>query len=311
MGAAICAMHYTGMAAATFTASVVPPNTAHSVTVTSLGTIGIITVTLLVLGFAILSSYVDRRFHAQTLELALAQTRMQLADAGRAVSFGELAASIAHEINQPLGAIANSASACSRWLALRPPNIDEAREAAAQAVRESNRASEVIARIRALLKKEPPASDRLDLNEVIQEVLNLTSSEIAAERITVIAELAPDLPAIAGDRVQLTQLLLNLFTNAIEAMTAVQNRPRELRIQSRVESNAVQVSVQDTGMGFAQEQLDRMFQPFYTTKRAGIGMGLSISRSIVEAHGGRLWAVAGDSRGAVFYLTLPKAHGGM
>jgi NO-binding membrane sensor protein with MHYT domain/nitrogen-specific signal transduction histidine kinase len=309
MAAAICAMHYTGMAAASFTASGVPPNSSHSVTVTSLGTIGLITVTLLVLGFAILSSYIDRRFHTQAVELALAQARMEFADIGRAASLGELAASIAHEINQPLGAIANSASACLRWLAAQPPNLDEAREAASNAVRESNRASEVITRIRALLKKEALASDRVDLNEVIREVLSLTSNEIAQERIAVRADLAASLPFVLGDRVQLKQLVLNLVTNAIEAMTSVQNRPRELRIQSAMDSDAIEVSVQDTGTGLDREQLDRMFQPFFTTKQAGIGMGLSISRSIVEAHGGRLWAVSLDSHGAVFHFTLPKAHG--
>jgi signal transduction histidine kinase len=234
---------------------------------------------------------------------------MEFAHIGRAASLGELAASIAHEINQPLGAIANSASACLRWLAAQPPNLDEAREAAAHSVRESNRASEVITRIRALLKKEALASDRVDLNEVIREVLSLTSNEIAQERIAVRADLAASLPFVLGDRVQLKQLVLNLVTNAIEAMTSVQNRPRELRIQSAMDSDAIEVSVQDTGTGLDREQLDRMFQPFFTTKQAGIGMGLSISRSIVEAHGGRLWAVSLDSHGAVFHFTLPKAHG--
>lgn len=309
LGAAICAMHYTGLAAAVFRASGVPPNSSYSVTVTPLGTIGIITVTLLVLGIAILFSFIDRCFHANALELALAQARMELADLGRAASLGELAASIAHEINQPLGAIANSTSACLRWLAMQPPNLDEAREAAAQAVRESNRAGEVIVRIRALLNKEPPASDRLDLNEIIRDVLNLMSKEITEARITVRTALAPDLPPVLGDRIQLKQLILNLVINAIEAMNPVRDRPRELRIQSAMDSDAVHVSVQDTGIGFDREQLDSMFQPFFTTKPSGIGMGLSVSRSIIEAHGGRLWAVSNDSHGAVFHFTLPKARG--
>jgi NO-binding membrane sensor protein with MHYT domain len=309
MAAAICVMHYTGMAAATFTASGIPSDFSHSVTVTSLGTLGIITVTLLVLGFTILSSFVDRRFHAQALELVTAQARLELAYVGRAASLGELAASIAHEINQPLGAIANSASACLRWLSVQPPNLDEARHAATHAVRESNRASEVIARIRALVKKEPPASHRLDLNEIIREVLNLTSNEVAKARITLNTDFAPGLPPILGDRVQLKQVVLNLVTNAIEAMTPLQDRPRELRVQSATDSDAIQVSVQNTGIGLHPEQLDRIFQPFFTTKPSGIGMGLSISRSIIEAHGGRLWAESLDSHGAVFHFTLPKPRG--
>jgi NO-binding membrane sensor protein with MHYT domain len=202
MGAAICAMHYTGMAAATFTASEVEPDLSHSVAISALGTIGIITVTLLVLGFAILSSSVDRHFHTQRVELALARARMEFAYVARTASLGELAASIAHEINQPLGAVVNSASATERWLAMQPPNIAEAREAAAHVVREANRASEVIRRIRALLKKEKPAMEPLDLNEIIGEVLRMTGDEIAAADVSVQADLSESNPHALGDRVQ-------------------------------------------------------------------------------------------------------------
>jgi signal transduction histidine kinase len=309
MGTAITSMHYTGMASATYIASGVPPNPSHTVNVTSLGAIGIITVTLLVLGFAILSSFVDRRFQAQGLELALAQARTELANVGRAASLVELAASIAHEINQPLGAIANSAGACLRWLALQPPNLEEARQAAEHAVGESNRAGGVITRIRALVNREPPASERVNVNEIVCEVLNLESSEIAKARITVSTDLAADLPPLSGDRIQLKQLVLNLVTNAIESMNSVQDRPRKLRVQSAADSDNIHVSVQDTGIGIKREQLDRIFQPFFTTKPQGIGMGLSISRSIVEAHGGRLWALSADSSGAAFHFTLPKTQG--
>jgi C4-dicarboxylate-specific signal transduction histidine kinase len=309
MGAAICAMHYTGMAAATFMASEVEPDLSRSVSVSSLGTIGIITVTLLVLGFAILSSFVDRRFHAQALELALAQAKMELAYISRAASLGELAASIAHEINQPLGAVVNSASASLRWLAQRPPNLEEAREATTRTVCEANRASEVIARVRALLKKEPPKMERVDVNEVIREVLALAGTEIAKSRVTIKTNLAADSPTVMADRVQLQQVLLNLVTNAIEAMKSVEDRPRELRIQSATESDAVQVSVHDTGVGLDQEDVERIFRPFFTTKREGIGMGLAISRSIIEAHGGRLWAAARSLHGAVFQFSLPQANG--
>lgn len=309
MGSAICAMHYTGMAATTFVASAVEPDLTQSVSVSILSTIGIIIVTLLILGVAMLSSLVDRRFEAQALQLALAQANTELVYVGRAASLGELALSLAHEINQPLGAVVNSASAASRWLANEPPDLQEAREAATQTVREANRASEVIARIRALLKRETPRMERLDFNEVIHEVLALAGNEIARGRVVVKSDLSATAPTVSGDRVQLQQALFNLIINAIEAMHAVKNPPRELRITSTTDSGVVQVSVEDTGVGLGQEDLDRIFHPFYTTKRDGIGMGLSISRSIIEAHGGQLWASSRSARGAVFQFTLPKADG--
>ena len=309
MGAAICAMHYTGMAAATFRASGVQPDVSHSVSVSSLGTSGIITVTLLVLGFAMLSSFVDRRFHAQALEVAVAQAKMELAYVGRAASLGELAASITHEINQPLGAVVNSASASLRWLVMQPPNLEEAREAATRTVREATRVSEVIAGIRALLKKETPQMERLDLSEVIREVLALAGNEIIKGHIAVKTDFAADVPAVLGDRVQLEQVIFNLITNAIEAINPVEDRPRELRIRLKTDSDSVQVSVEDTGVGLGDEDLDRIFRPFYTTRRGGIGLGLSISRSVIEAHGGRLWAAARSPRGAVFQFSLPKDEG--
>jgi two-component system, sensor histidine kinase and response regulator len=309
MGIATCAMHYTGMAAATFTPSGAEPDLSHSVTVSALGTTGIITVTLLVLSFAILSSVVDRRFRAQALEMALAQTKVELARVGRATTLGELATSIAHEINQPVGAVVNSASATLRWIATQPPNLEEARAAAARTVREATRASEVITRIRAVLKNEPPQMERLDLNEVIREVLTLAGAEIEKGRVAVKTAFAADAPAILGDRVQLQEVMLNLITNAIEAMNSVEDRPRELRIETVTDSGAVRVCVQDTGVGLDQDDLDRIFRPFFTKKRGGIGMGLSISRSIIEAHGGHLSAAARRAHGAVFQFSLPKADG--
>jgi two-component system sensor histidine kinase/response regulator len=309
MGSAICVMHYTGMAATTFVASGVEPDLTQSVSVSALGTTGIIIVTLLTLGLAMLSSLVDRRYEAQALQLALAQANMELVYVGRAASLGELALSLAHEINQPLGAVVNSAGAALRWLANEPPDLQEAREAATQTVREANRASEVIARIRALLKKETPRMEGLDFNEVIHEVLALAGNEIAKGRVVVKSDLSATAPTVSGDRVQLQQVLFNLIINAIEAMHAVKDPPRELRITSTTDSSVVQVSVEDTGVGLGQEDLDRIFHPFYTTKRDGIGMGLSISRSIIEAHGGQLWVVSRSPRGAVFHFSLPKADG--
>ena len=311
MAAAICAMHYTGMAAATFTTSGVVPDPSDSVSVSLLGTAGIISVTLLILGFAILSSFVDRRFHAQALQLVSAQAQVELASVSRAAYLGELAASIGNEINQPLGAVVNSASASLRWLAMQPPNLAEAREAATRTVREANRASEVIARVRALLKKETPQMERVDLNEVIRETLTLAGDNIVKGRVAVKTDLAADLPDVMGDRVQLQAVMFNLITNAIEAMNSIEDRPREMRIESMADSDAVQVSVQDTGVGLKAEDLDRIYHPFFTTKRGGIGMGLSISRSIVESHGGRLCVISSALLGAVFQFSLPKAAGGI
>lgn len=308
MAAAICVMHYTGMAAATFIASGVEPDLARSVTVSILGTTGLIIVTLLILGLAMLSSIADRRFQAQVFQLALARANLAFTRVSQVASLGELAMSIAHEINQPLGAVVNSASASLRWLAADAPNLQEAREAATQTVREANRASEVIARIRALVKKGTSHTELLDLNEVIREVLPLAGNEITKARVMIKTELSATIPAVMGDRVQLQQVLFNLIINAIDAMNMVTDRPRELRIKSTMDATGALISVEDTGLGLGEEE-DLIFHPFYTTKPEGIGMGLSISRSIIEAHGGRLWAAARVPHGAVFQFNLPKPDG--
>jgi len=309
MAAATCAMHYTAMAAATFAASAVEPDWTHTVTVRSLGATGTSLVTLLILGLVILSSTVDRRFEAQAFQLALARANLELASVSRAASLGELAMSIAHEINQPLGAVVNSASAALRWLANEPPNLKEAREAATQTVHEANRTSEVIVRIRALLKKETPQMESLNLNEVIRDVLRLAETEIVKSRVTVKTDLTADVPTVLGDRVQLQQVMFNVIINAIEAMQTVEDHQRELRVESRMDSAGVLVSVEDTGIGSGQEDLDQIFHPFYTTKRGGTGMGLSIARSIIETHGGRLWAESRSPYGMVFKFALPRANG--
>jgi C4-dicarboxylate-specific signal transduction histidine kinase len=196
-----------------------------------------------------------------------------------------------------------------RWLATQPPNLEEARIAATRTVREATRAGEVITRIRALLKNEPPTIERVDLNEVIREVLTLAGNEIEKGRIAVKTALAADAPAVLGDRVQLQQVILNLITNAIAAMNSVEDHPRELCIETVADSGTVQVSVQDSGMGLGNEDVEQLFRPFFTTKRGGIGMGLSISRSIIEAHRGRLWAASRSGHGAVFQFNLPRADG--
>jgi C4-dicarboxylate-specific signal transduction histidine kinase len=295
------------MAAARFVPSAVLPDLSRSVSISSLETAGIITVTLLVLGLAMLSSLVDRRFDMQALELALAEVRIELARIARIATMGELTASIAHEINQPLAAVVTNASASLRWLALQPPNLDEARAAATRTVREANRAGEVIGRIRALLKKAPPQMGQLQLNEVIQQVLALSRHELARAGITVQTELAPEVPALHGDRVQLQQVMLNLIMNAIDAMAVTTDGPRKLLIKSASVPEGVLVQVQDFGQGVVAREAERIFEPFFTTKPQGIGMGLSISRSIIEAHGGQLWVTPGSPHGAVFQFILPKA----
>jgi PAS domain S-box-containing protein len=240
-------------------------------------------------------------------EQALRESQAALARVTRIAAMGELTASIAHEINQPLAAVATNASATLRWLAAEPPNLDEAREAVGRAIQEANRASGVIKRIRALLQKEQPQLRPLDGNEVIRDVVLLAESELLRGGVTVKTELAVDVPTVLGDRIQLQQVILNLIMNGIDAMSAIADRPRELLVQSAAHPEGLLIQVQDSGKGIDGEQAGRIFEPFFTTKPQGIGMGLSISRSIVEAHGGRLWATAGPSYGAVFQLLLPKA----
>jgi len=242
-------------------------------------------------------------------EQALMESGIALARMNRIAALGELTASIAHEINQPLAAVAMNVSASLHWLAAQPPNLDEAREAATRAVQEANRASGVIERIRALLQKAPPQLRPLDGNEVIREVLLLADSELLRGGVTLKTELAADVPAVLGDRVQLQQVLLNLILNAIDAMSTITDRRRELFITSAKHPDGVLIQVRDSGKGLDPEQRGRVFEPFFTTKPQGIGMGLSISRSIVEAHGGRLWAAPGFPHGAVFQLTVPRTGG--
>ena len=240
-------------------------------------------------------------------EHALREAQGELAHVGRVMIMGELTASIAHEINQPLAAVVANANACFRWLANPTPNLDEARDAISRIVRDGNRASDVIRRIRALVQKGDTEKTLLDINEVIQEVVSLTHSEIQKSGVVLKMNLAASLPRVSGDRIQLQQVILNLVMNAIEAMNTVTDRPREMIIRSSAhESDKVLVAVQDSGVGIDSQNLDKIFDTFYTTKSQGMGMGLAISRSIVENHGGRLWAVPNDGPGATFQFTLLK-----
>jgi C4-dicarboxylate-specific signal transduction histidine kinase len=218
---------------------------------------------------------------------------------------GQLTASIAHEVNQPIAAAVTNAAAGLRWLAAQPPDLEEVRDAFDHIIKAGNQASEVIGRIRALIKKVPARKASLDINEAILETIALTRSEMERHRTLLQTELANNLPRIWGDRVQLQQLILNLIINAIEAMSEVSEGSRALLIDTGVDApDGVIVAVRDSGPGLKLESLDHLFDPFYTTKPTGMGMGLSICRSITEAHGGRLWATANAPRGAVFQFTL-------
>jgi PAS domain S-box-containing protein len=240
-------------------------------------------------------------------EQALRESQAELARITRAVTVGELTSSIAHEINQPLTAVITDVSASLRFLDQEPPNLQEGREALVVAIREANRASDVIGRIRSLLRKTPPAMQPLDISGVIVEVLLMVPGELQTRGITVKTELAAFL-WVLGDRIQLQQLLLNLILNAIEAMSTITDRPRKLLIKSAEGPDGVLIQIQDSGKGLSSELANRIFEPYFTTKSQGIGMGLSISRSIVEAHGGRLWAVPGSPYGATFQFILQRAE---
>lgn len=237
---------------------------------------------------------------------ALRQTQADLAHIQRVTAMGELAASITHEVMQPLGAGMNNAGAALRWLDGQPPNLDKAREALGRTVENGKRAAEIIGRIRALIKKEPPRKDTLEVNEAVVEVIALTRGEVMKNNVSVQAQLAEGLPLIQGDRVQLQQVILNLIINAVQAMSGVSEGSRGLLIGTGKDaSGGVLVAVQDSGPGLNPESFDCLFDSFYTTKPGGMGMGLSICRSIVEAHEGRIWATPNAGPGITVQFTLP------
>jgi PAS domain S-box-containing protein len=243
----------------------------------------------------------DRRA-AESLQRAHAE----LVHLSRVTTIGELVTSIAHEVNQPIAAIVTNGNAAGRWLAQHPPNLNEARDALGNIVRDAARAGDVIGRIRTLVQKGTPQLIPLDINEVIRGVLSLLDSEIRNSGVRVKTDLA-ELPDAIGDKVQLQQVMLNLILNAIDAMSATCRIPNILRIRSTRESGRIRVEVHDTGIGFTSGHADQMFDAFFTTKPEGIGMGLTISRSIIDAHGGHLWARPGDGGGATMNFTLPIA----
>jgi C4-dicarboxylate-specific signal transduction histidine kinase len=238
-------------------------------------------------------------------EVSLREAQTELAHVSRVTTMGELAASIGHEVNQPLAGIVTNANAGLRWLAGESPNLAEAREAIRRIIRDANRAGDVVSRMRTLFKKARTAKERLDINQAIEEVVILTQTEVRRNKVALRMEQAANLPSVMGDRVQLQQVLMNLILNAIEAMCTVEDRERDLLIRTqRGESDEVHVAVRDSGIGFDPLNAERIFDAFHTTKPGGLGMGLAISRSIVQWHGGRLWAVANEGPGATFHFTL-------
>ena len=239
-------------------------------------------------------------------ELELQNTRTELAHVMRVTSLGELTASIAHEVNQPLGAVVANAEACLGWLDRESPDLNEAHAAIERIVRDGHRASDVIRRVRALIKRTDTQMVLLDVNEVVSEAVNIVEHELLRYRVSRRMELSRDLPAVLGDRVQLQQVLLNLLINSIEAMQPITDRPRELVIRSKQdETQQVQVTVADCGIGLSAESAHRVFDAFVTTKSSGMGMGLSICRSIIHAHGGQIWASPNEPFGATVQFTLP------
>jgi C4-dicarboxylate-specific signal transduction histidine kinase len=263
-------------------------------------------ITFIILAFASVTSLFERK----RAEEALRQAQAELAHVNRVTTMGQLAASIAHEINQPITAVVANASAGLLWLAAQPPDLEEVRDAFDRVIKAGNQAGEVMGRIRALIKKAPPRKEDLEINEAILEVIALTHGEVVKNGVSLQTQLAAGLPFVQGDRVQLQQVILNLIINAIEAMSGVSEGSRELLIGTGKDAlSGVLVAVQDSGPGLNPESFDRLFDPFYTTKPGGMGMGLSICRSIVEAHGGRVWASRTAGPGVTVQFTLPVGEG--
>jgi NO-binding membrane sensor protein with MHYT domain len=303
MGLAISGMHYTAMRAAIFTANgpVHEAQVNASLDQTNLA-LAVAGITFIILACASVASLFERK----RVEEALRQAQSDLAHVTRVTTLGELTASIAHEVNQPLAAVVTNAEACLRWLDRGTPNLDEARRALERIIEDGNRAGEVIRHLRALSSKTETEKAPLDINDVVNEVIALVQHQLLSHRVSLRTELAPALPMVLADRVQLQQVIINLVINGIEAMQPVTDRPRELVIRSHlVEAQQVLVVVKDCGVGISAENADQLFNAFFTTKSSGMGMGLSICRSIIEAHGGRLSGSGDVGPGATFQFALP------
>jgi NO-binding membrane sensor protein with MHYT domain len=303
MGLAISGMHYTAMGGTTFAAHGPVPEVHGyaSLDQTNLA-LAVAGTTFVILASALIASLSEQK----RAEEALREAQADLAHVTRVTTLGEIAASIAHEVNQPLAAVVANAEACLRWLDRGTPDLDAARRSVEWIIDDANRASEVIRRVRALANKSDVEKAPLDINDVVKEVIALVQGELVSHRVSLRMEFANALPVVPADRVELQQVVINLVMNGIEAMQSVTDRPRELLIRSlQDETQQVLVSVTDCGVGISAENADRLFNAFFTTKTNGMGMGLSICRSIIEAHGGRLWASANLPHGATFQFTLP------
>jgi C4-dicarboxylate-specific signal transduction histidine kinase len=302
MGLAISGMHYTAMRAAIFTAHGPVHDAQGNATLdqTHLA-MAVAGITFVILAFALIASLSEQKRAEEALRQALAD----LAHVNRVTTMGELTASLAHEVNQPIAATVANANACLNWLAGDTPNLEEARASAMSIVEDGTRAADIISRTRLLFKKGTPQRELVDVNDVIREMIVLLRSEVSRYSISVRTELAAHLPQVMGDRVQLQQVMMNLITNSIDAMKDVDGT-RELAITSEpAEHEQLMVCVSDTGVGLPPQQADQIFLAFFTTKPHGTGMGLSISRSIVELHRGRLWAADNAPCGATFHVILP------
>jgi C4-dicarboxylate-specific signal transduction histidine kinase len=257
---------------------------------------------------ATIGSQIGQFIERKRAEEALLGAQSELAHVTRVATLGEMTASIAHEINQPLAAILTNANACLRWLAA--DNTEEARQSAELIRADARRAGEIINRIRSFAKKASPQKDWMDINHTIRDVIALARSEVERNRVALETHLSDHVPLIFADRIQLQQVILNLIMNTVEAMSEMSDGPRQLLIRTDTdESGGIVVAVHDSGPGLKTEDLHRLFMPFYTTKPQGMGMGLAICRSIIDAHGGRLWATVNDDRGATFQFTLPTWGG--
>ena len=243
---------------------------------------------------------------ADRAETELRKLQAGLAHVSRVTILGELTASLAHEVNQPLAGIVSSADACLHWLAAQPPNVDKARRAIERITRDAKRASDVVARVRNLAKKTPLQRTWVHINETVEETISLATRELSQNNVSLETQLAENLPQILADRIQLQQVILNLIINACEALTAADDEFRKLSISTAREMDGVALTVRDTGVGIDPQQIETVFEAFHTTKPGGMGMGLAVSRSIIEGHGGRLWAEPNEPRGAIFKFSIPS-----
>jgi C4-dicarboxylate-specific signal transduction histidine kinase len=252
------------------------------------------------------STNVTAEVRANRAEAELRKMQAGIAHVSRVTILGELTASLAHEVNQPLAGVVSSADACLHWLAAQPPNVDRARRATERIIRDAKRASDVVGRVRNLAKKAPLQRTWVDINETVEETISLATRELSQNSVSLETQLAKTLPRVWVDRIQLQQVILNLIINACEALTTVEDEPRKLFVSTGSEVEGVALTVRDSGFGIDPQEIEAVFEAFHTTKPGGMGMGLAVSRSIIEGHGGRLWAEPNEPRGAIFKFTIPS-----